>query len=100
MTWSALLVGCAACYAAKLLGLSVPERILHNPRVARVATLLPVGLLATLIATQTFTSGHHLTFDARVAGLGVAASAQALRAPFIVVVAAAVAVTALVRLAA
>ena len=99
MIWPALFAACAACYAAKVVGLSVPERILHDPRVAHVATLLPVGLLATLIATQTFATGHHLTIDARAAGLVAAGVAQAFRAPFIVVVGAAVACTALVRLA-
>lgn len=100
MTWTAVLIASMACYAAKLLGLSIPDRVLRNPRVAHVAMLLPVGLLATLIATQTFTTGHHLTVDARAAGLAVAVAAQALRAPFIVVVAGAVVVTAIVRLAA
>jgi hypothetical protein len=100
VTWTAVVLASMVCYAAKLLGLSVPDRVLRNTRVAHVAMLLPVGLLATLIATQTFTTGHRLTVDARVAGLAVAGAAQALRAPFIVVVAAAVVVTALVRLAA
>jgi len=71
--------------------------VLADRRVAHAAGLLPVGLLAALVATQTFTTGHHLTLDARAAGLVVAVGAQARRAPFIVVVALAVATTAVVR---
>jgi hypothetical protein len=55
-------------------------------------------LLATLVATQTFSTGRQLVLDARAAGLVVAALAQMLRAPFLVVVAAAAATTAVLRL--
>jgi branched-subunit amino acid transport protein len=99
VTWIALFAGAAACYASKLAGLSVPERILERPLVQRTAAMLPVALLAALIATQTFSQGHRLTLDARAAGLAAAAIAQARRAPFIVVVVAAAATTAILRLA-
>jgi len=56
--------------------------------------------LVTLIATQTFADGRHLTLDARAAGLAAAVAAQAVKAPFIVVVVVAMATTALVRAAA
>ena len=64
--------------------------------VALLAELVPVALLAALIATQTFAGG----IDARVAGLAAAVAALVLRAPFLVVVAAAAVTTALLRLAA
>jgi uncharacterized membrane protein len=99
MLWGAIAAGILGCYLLKLAGLSVPERILSNQRVQRVAALLPIALLATLIATQTLSTGHHLTVDARAGGLGAAATAQLLRAPFLVVVGVAAAVTALLRLA-
>ncbi len=54
----------------------------------------------TLIATQTFADGRHLTVDARAVGLAAAVAAQALKAPFIVVVVVAMGATALVRAAA
>ncbi|MGO4422832.1 AzlD domain-containing protein, partial [Streptomyces sp. MCAF7] len=54
-------------------------------------------LLAALTAQQTFGDGQHLVLDARAAGLGAAAVALVLRAPFLVVVAVAVVVTAGVR---
>jgi hypothetical protein len=96
--WVAVVLGSAGCYALKLAGLSVPRGILTNLRVRRIADLLPIALLATLVAVQTFTSGTRLTVDARAAGLAAAFLAVLARAPFLVVVAVAAAVTALVRL--
>jgi branched-subunit amino acid transport protein len=95
--WAAILAGSAGCYLLKLLGLSVPERVLAGPRVRRIAEALPVGLLAALIATQTFATGHDLTVDARAVGLVAAVIAVWRRAPFLVVVGAAAATTALAR---
>jgi uncharacterized membrane protein len=94
--WAPILIAAAGCYALKLAGLSIPQRVLDDARVQRIALLLPVALLAALIATQTFAGG----IDARAAGLGAAVVALALRAPFLVVVAAAAVATALLRLAA
>jgi uncharacterized membrane protein len=93
--WVPILIAAAGCYALKFAGLSVPQRVLDDPRVQRVALLLPVALLAALIATQTFVGG----VDARAAGLGAAVIALVRRAPFLVVVAAAAVTTALLRLA-
>jgi hypothetical protein len=97
MTWAAVIVGALGCYAWKVLGLSVPERVLEDDRVRRVAALLPVALLGALIAVQTFTDGQELTIDARAAGLAVASVAVWRKAPFLVVVALAAATTALLR---
>ncbi|MBL1100399.1 AzlD domain-containing protein [Streptomyces coffeae] len=96
-TWIAIGVTAAGCYLAKLLGLSVPAGALERPLVRRLAALLPVALLTALTAQQTFTDGQHLVLDARAAGLGAAALALILRAPFLVVVAVAVIATAAVR---
>jgi hypothetical protein len=98
--WTAILVGSFGCYALKLAGLSVPPRLLENARVRRIADLLPIALLAALIATQTFASGRHLEIDARFAGLLVAVFLVWRRAPFLIVVFGAAAVAALLRLAA
>jgi branched-subunit amino acid transport protein len=97
--WPAILLAAAACYLIKLVGLSVPERLLSGARTRRVAALLPVALLAALIATQTFSRASALTLDARAAGLAVAVIAVRLGAPFLLVVASAAASTALLRLA-
>jgi branched-subunit amino acid transport protein len=95
--WAAVVAGSVGCYVLKLAGVSVPQRVLADPRVRRIGALLPVALLSALVATQTFTTGHDLTVDARAAGLAVAAVAVLARAPFLVVVAGAAATTALVR---
>ena len=98
MLWAGLLVASAACYLLKLAGLSLPQRWLQNRRIQRTVPLIPVALLAALVATQTFSSGHHLVLDVRAAALGVALVAVLLRAPFLVVVASAAATAALLRL--
>jgi len=98
MIWITLLVASVACYAIKLAGLSLPQRFLEGPRVQRIIALLPVALLAALVATQTFATGRHLVLDVRVACLAVAGIAVLLRAPFLVVVAIGAATAALLRL--
>lgn len=96
--WFAIGLTAVGCYLVKLLGLSVPAGVLERPLVRRLAVLLPVALLAALTAIQTFgTDAGAVTVDARVAGLGAAALALVLRAPFLVVIAVAVLVTAAVR---
>ncbi|MFF9196040.1 AzlD domain-containing protein [Streptomyces sp. SBR177] len=95
--WIAVALTAGGCYLVKLLGLLVPADTLERPLVRRLAALVPVALLAALTAQQTFSSQGALTVDARAAGLAAAALALLLRAPFLVVVGAAVVVTAGVR---
>lgn len=102
MIWLGVL-GCAVgCYLLKLAGMSVPERVLERPVLRRTADLLPVVLLAALVAVQVFVrsgpDGPELGVDARLAGLGAAFVALLLRAPFIVVVVVAALTAALLRL--
>ncbi len=96
--WLAVLLGAAGCYLCKLAGLSMPTRILDDPRTQRIAAVLPVALLAALATTQTLTTGQQLVIDARAAGVGVAIIAVLLRAPFLLVVALAATTAALLRL--
>jgi len=96
--WVAIVVAGIGCYLLKLAGLSVPPRILARPLVARVADLIPVALLASLVAVQVFTREQSLVLDARAAALGVAVVLLLLRAPFLVVVFGSAAVAALLRL--
>ncbi|MFI6252824.1 AzlD domain-containing protein [Streptomyces sp. NPDC051016] len=95
--WIAVGATALGCYVVKLVGLLVPAGVLERPVVRRLAALLPVALLAALTAQQTFADGHTLVLDARAAGLGAAAVALVLRAPFLVVVGVAVVVTAGLR---
>ncbi|MFD9904932.1 AzlD domain-containing protein [Streptomyces sp. NPDC059063] len=95
--WIAVAVTAVGCYAVKLVGLLVPAGALERPLVKRMAALLPVALLAALTAQQAFAEGRALVLDAKAAGLAAAAAALLLRAPFLVVIAVAVVVTAGVR---
>lgn len=96
--WAAVVAASLGCYALKWAGMSLPQRVLDHPQVSRVAALIPVALLAALVAVQVFASDGSLTVDARALGLLFAAAALALRAPFLVVVFGAALVAALGRL--
>lgn len=102
MTWLAILLCALGCYLLKLAGLSVPGHVLEKPAVRRVADLLPIALLAALIVVQVFSGGDsddpRIELDARLAGLGAAAVALVLRAPFLLVVVIAAGTAALIRL--
>ena len=96
--WAAVLVTATGCYLLKLLGLSVPERVLDHPVVRRVADLIPVALLSALVAVQVFADGTRLVVDARLAGLAMATVALACRLPFLVVVVLAAVTAAVLRM--
>jgi branched-subunit amino acid transport protein len=98
MMWAVIVGTGLGCYLLKLLGLSVPTRFLEHPTVERVVDLLPVALLSGLIGVQVLGDGDSLVVDARLLGLGAAAIALVLRAPFIVVVVVAAATAAVARL--
>ena len=97
MIWTAVLVASLGCAALKLAGWSLPRRWLEGERLQRAAALLPVALLAALVAVQTLGDDGGLTVDARVAGVAVAGVLLALRAPFLVVILAAAATAAGLR---
>lgn len=96
--WGAVLLACGVCFVLKVAGYFVPARWLAGPVVARVSTLLPVALLAALVAVQSFTTtGGRLVVDARLAAVAVAVVLLWRKANFVVVVVAAAAVAALLR---
>lgn len=84
--WIAVLAASLGCYLEKVLGYFLPSSMLESARTKAVLGLMPVALLAALVAVQTFASGMAITLDARAAGLGAAIIALVLRAPFLVVV--------------
>lgn len=96
--WFAVLGTAAGCYLLKVAGLSIPRRVLDRPYVQRVADLIPVALLAALVAVQTLGGDKELVIDARLLGMAAAVVALLLRAPFLVVVVVAAAVATLARL--
>lgn len=97
MIWFAVLAGSLGCYVEKVAGYFLPHAVLENTAVRRVAGLLPVALLAALVAVQTFATGQTLVIDARAAGLAAAIIALVLRAPFLAVVVVAAVTAALLR---
>ena len=96
--WLGILVVALGCFAFKLAGLSVPERVLDHPLAKHAAGLIPVALLGALIAVQVFGGDHALVVDARLAALAVAGVLLVLRVPFLPMVVAAAATAALLRL--
>lgn len=96
--WTVIVATGLGCWLLKLAGLSVPPAVLERPIAQRVADLLPVALLAALVAVQVFGDAGSIVIDARAAGLGVAVLLLALRAPFLLVVVSAAATAALLRL--
>lgn len=96
--WSAILLAAVICLALKAVGYLVPPKALEAPRPARISDLLTVALLAALVAVQTLGAGQAVVVDARVPALLVAAGLLWLRQSFLVVVFAAAAVAALLRL--
>ena len=65
---------------------------------APVAALLPAALFSALLVMMSVTNGSSLTVDARLLGVMVGAAAVWLRAPFVIVVVAAMLATAGLRL--
>jgi branched-subunit amino acid transport protein len=96
--WLAVIGAGIGCYVLKLAGLSLPPRVMEHPVVERVADLIPVALLAALVAVQVLASEQSLVVDARLAGLATAFLLLLVRAPFLVVVFGAALVAALIRL--
>jgi len=68
------------------------------PQLAGVVGMLAPSLLAALVVTQAVGDERKLVFDERLLGIAAAIVAIRLRAPLLVIVAAAAGVTALVRL--
>jgi branched-subunit amino acid transport protein len=96
--WLAVIGAGIGCYLLKLAGLSLPPQVMEHPVVERVADLIPVALLAALVAVQVLASEQSLVVDARLAGLATAFVLLLVRAPFLVVVFGAALVAALIRL--
>lgn len=97
--WAAVLLAGALAMATKAAGYLVPARLLEDPRFARVAGVMTIGLLASLIAVNALADGQALRPDARLVALAVGVAGFAVRLPFIVVVVAGAVAAALARLA-
>ena len=98
VVWAAVILVGLATFAIKAAGpLLLAGRELP-PRLRGMLDHLPPALLAALIVTQALSDARRLTPDPRLLGLAAAAVALAVRAPVLLVLAAATATTALARL--
>jgi branched-subunit amino acid transport protein len=104
-SWIAIIAASAAVFSWKFLGHLVPRKFLESKFLQKLAGFLTIALLAGLVGVQTFigtnsaTAKQEVVFDARLAALILAMVLLKLRAPFIVIVLAAAATAALLRLA-
>jgi branched-subunit amino acid transport protein len=98
MSWWVVLALCGAAYGLKAAGLLLGDRIGSGTGGGSLE-LVVVPVLAALIVVQTVDGGRELVLDARLPALLVAALLVWRRAPLLVVVLAAGATAALLRLA-
>ena len=96
MSWWAVLALCAAAYALKAAGLAFAGRAEGR---GPALELVVVPVLAALVVVQTLDGGERILLDARLPALAVAAVLVWRRAPLLLVVLAAGATAALLRLA-
>lgn len=97
MSWTAIAILAFGAYAAKALGVMLGTGPFAM-RIRPMATLVPAAVFAGLIAILTFDGGDGaLVIDARLSGVVVAAILSWKRAPFVVIVMAAMAITAALR---
>jgi hypothetical protein len=93
-----LLIFVGGVFGLRMIGGFALGRLLaDNDRFARLLLLLPLSIVASVVAIQTFATKQSVVFDARVVGVTVAAVASWKRMPLGIVVVLAAASTALVR---
>ncbi|MBV9382711.1 MAG: AzlD domain-containing protein [Streptosporangiaceae bacterium] len=94
----AIMALAAGTYAFRLAGPLLRQRVRMPEGAQRLFAMAAAVLLIALAATSALTQGHGFAGWARPAGVGVAGLLAARRAPFPVVVIAAAATTAMLRL--
>ena len=97
MSWRAILFLAAGAELFKQVGFHLAGRIRPTPRFIALTALLPPALLAALVVVQTLADGTSLVIDPRLAGVAAGGLVAWRRAPFVVVVVVAAAVTATLR---
>jgi branched chain amino acid efflux pump len=88
----------AGTFAFRLSGPALRSRITFPARAARLLEVAAVVMLTALVALTALTTGHSPAGYARPAGVAVAGLLAWRKAPFIVIVLAAAATTAMLRL--
>jgi branched-subunit amino acid transport protein len=99
MTITAILLLAGGTYAFRVTGPLLHGRLRPGPKVTRLLSVAAAVLLVALVVTSTLIEGHAFAGWARPAGVLVGGVLAARRLPFLVVVLAAVATTAGLRLA-
>ena len=99
MSWGVIIVLVVGAYGLKVFGVLGLGRVSGSAtaRFEPFTSLIPAALFAALVAVQTVGDGESLVLDARLLGVAAGAVAVWRRAPFVVVVVIAMAVTACVR---
>jgi branched-subunit amino acid transport protein len=97
MTPLAVLLLAAGTYAFRVCGPLLHRRVELSPGVRHMLSLSATVLLCALVATSALTAGHGFAGWSRPAGVLVGGVLAARRAPFLVTVITAVAVTATLR---
>ncbi len=96
-TWLVVILVGVATIAIKAIGPVLLGGRTLPPRISSLIGLLAPALLAALVAINTFGDGRSLVIDARVLGVGAGAIAIWRKAPLLLVVVIAAAVTATAR---
>jgi len=95
VSWTALAALSVGAYAFKLAGVVAGDRFAE--RLAPVTVLLPAALFSALVVAMAMGDGPSLVVDARLIGVAAGVLAVTRRAPMVVAIMVAMAVTALVR---
>ena len=99
MSWAGVIALSIGAYAFKAAGAFLGNRIDSETAERWSLDLVVVSVLAALVVVQTLGSGRSIVVDARLPAVLLAALLVWLRAPFLVIVVAAGATAALLRLA-
>jgi hypothetical protein len=92
-----VIIASLAVFSWKMLGYLIPQKWITDG-IRAFSERVTVALLTALVTVQTLVTGNQVEFDARVPALGVAAILFALKVPYIVVVIAAAATAAGLRI--
>jgi len=98
MVIAGILILAVGTFGFRLSGRLLKARITFPPRARKLLESAAVVLLAALVAVSALTTGHNAAGVARPAGVAVAGLLAWRKAPFLLIVLAAAATTALLRL--
>lgn len=83
--WIAIAVSSIAMIAMRIFGYLLPAHLMTRDRVLRITALIPIVLLAALVAVQTLTIDGEIRIDHRAAGVLAGAIALYFKRSFLTV---------------